>query len=274
LARRRSLAPNVDATMNVTRLPPWLFGIIIVSGSVLLSIFGLFLFRRFVARRLQLSDSLNNQVIFFASIIAMFYSLTSGMIAVGTWTTYRQIENVVSAEATAIGCLYRDVTGYPEPSRTLLQGEIRAYTVYILTEAWPLQRRGFPTDEATRRLTKMEQDLIQFEPATSGQQILHSQVLTQYNDVAGLRRQRLHAIGGGLPSVMWSVVLIGALLAITATYFLEINPTLHFIMTGFLSMFIGLIVFVIASLDRPLSGPLAIDSHPYQLVLDRLIDLK
>ena len=31
---------------------------------------------------------------------------------------------------------------------------------------------------------------------------------------------------------------------------------------------------VIASLDRPLSGPLAIGSRPYQLVLDRLIDLK
>jgi hypothetical protein len=39
-------------------------------------------------------------------------------------------------------------------------------------------------------------------------------------------------------------------------------------------MFIGLVVFVIACLDQPLSGPLAIDSHPYQLVLDRLIDLK
>jgi hypothetical protein len=42
-------------------------------------------------------------------------------------------------------------------------------------------------------------------------------------------------------------------------------------MTVFLS---GLIVLVIAILGRPLSGPLAIDSHPYQLILDRLIDLK
>jgi hypothetical protein len=98
--------------------------------------------------------------------------------------------------------------------------------------------------------------------------------MTQYNEVAALRRQRLHGIGGGLPSVMWSVVLIGALLTITVTYLLEINRKLHFILTGFLSMFIGLIVFVIASLDRPLSGPLAIGPRPYQLVLDRLIDLK
>src|SRR3954467_3247911 len=100
-----------DAGINLLRLPPWLFGVIVVSAFVLLSIGGLFLFHRLLAHRLQLSDHLKTQIIFFASIIAMFYSLTAGMIAVGVWTTYRQVEHVVSAEATAIGCLYRDVTG-------------------------------------------------------------------------------------------------------------------------------------------------------------------
>jgi hypothetical protein len=260
--------------MNLLRLPPWIFGIIIVSAFVILSTVGLFLFQRLAHRRLQLSQHLNHQIIFFASMIGMFYSLTAGMIAVGVWTTYRQMENVVSSEATSIGCLYRDISGYPEPSRTQIQGEVRTYVDFLLTKAWPLQREGLATDEATRKLTRLEALLVQFEPTTSGQQILHSQVMTQYNEVAALRRQRLHGIGGGLPSVMWSVVLIGALLTITVTYMLDINRKLHFIMTGFLSMFIGLVVFVIASLDRPLSGPLAIDSHPYQLVLDRLIDLK
>jgi len=260
--------------MNLSQMPTWLFGVVVVTTFVVLAIVGLYLFQRLLAGRLQLSEHLNGQVIFFASMIGMFYSLTAGMIAVGTWTTYRQMENVVSSEATSIGCLYRDISGYPEPSRSQLQGEVRSYVEFLLNKAWPLQRQGLPTDEATRKLTRLEALLVQFEPTTSGQQILHSQVMTQYNEVAALRRQRLHGIGGGLPSVMWSVVLIGAVLTITVTYLLDINRKIHFIMTGFMSMFIGLIIFVIASLDRPLSGPLAIDSHPYQLVLDRLIDLK
>ena len=73
---------------------------------------------------------------------------------------------------------------------------------------------------------------------------------------------------------MWSVVLLGALLVLGITYLLRVQRTVQFVLTGCLAMFIGLVVFVIASLDRPLSGPLAIDSHPYQMVLDRLIDLK
>ena len=255
-------------------LPPWLCGVIIVSSFVVLSIIGLALFQRLTVGRLHLTEEMNNDIIFFASAIAVFYSLTVGLIAVGVWTTYTEVENTVSAEATAIGCFYRDISGYPEPTRTRLQTQVREYTVFLIEQAWPAQRRGKSTDVATRRLSALEQDLVRFEPATLGQQVLHAETFRQYNDVAGLRRKRLHAIGAGLPSVMWSVVLFGAFLTITVTYLLKMQRIVHFVLTGFFAMFIGLVVFVITSLDQPLSGPLAIDSGPYQLVLNRLIDLK
>ena len=255
-------------------LPPWLCGVIIVSSFVVFSIIGLALFQWLIVGRLRLTEEMNNDIIFFASAIAVFYSLTVGLIAVGVWTTYSQVENTVSAEATAIGCFYRDISGYPEPARTTLQAQVREYTVFLIEQAWPAQRRGKSTDVATRRLSTLEQELVRFEPATLGQQVLHAETFRQYNDVAGLRRKRLHAIGAGLPSVMWSVVLFGAFLTITVTYLLKMQRIVHFVLTGFFAMFIGLVVFVITSLDQPLSGPLAIDSGPYQLVLDRLIDLK
>ena len=255
-------------------LPPWLCGVIIVSSFVVFSIIGLALFQWLIVGRLRLTEEMNNDIIFFASAIAVFYSLTVGLIAVGVWTTYTEVENTVSAEATAIGCFYRDISGYPEPTRTRLQTQVREYTVFLIEQAWPAQRRGKSTDVATRRLSALEQELVRFEPATLGQQVLHAETFRQYNDVAGLRRKRLHAIGAGLPSVMWSVVLFGAFLTITVTYLLKMQRIVHFVLTGFFAMFIGLVVFVITSLDQPLSGPLAIDSGPYQLVLDRLIDLK
>jgi hypothetical protein len=73
---------------------------------------------------------------------------------------------------------------------------------------------------------------------------------------------------------MWNVVLIGAALVIGITYLIQIEPSVQLILTGCFAMFIGLVVFVIASLDRPLSGPLAIDSRPYRIVRDRLMDLQ
>ena len=68
--------------------------------------------------------------------------------------------------------------------------------------------------------------------------------------------------------------MLGAFPTITVTYLLKMQRIVHFVLTEFFAMFIGLVVFVIISLDQPLSGPLAIDSGPYQLVLDRLIETR
>jgi hypothetical protein len=190
---------------------------------------------------------------------------------VGVWNSYSNVEDIVSAEAASIACIYRDAGGYPEPIRHELQSQIRGYTEFIITQAWPAQALSQVTDDTTRRLNQLEQTLVQFEPATAG---LHTETLHQMNEVSALRRKRIHSIGSGLPSVMWASILIGAVLTISVTYFLQIERVVQAVLNGFLAMFIELIVFVIACLDEPLSGLLAIDSHPYQLVLDRLIDLK
>ncbi len=120
----------------------------------------------------------------------------------GVWTNYSQVENTVSAEATPIGCFYRDISGYPDPARTQLQAQVREYTVFLIEQAWPAQRRGKSTDVATRRLSALEQELVRFEPATLGQQVLHTETFREYNEVAGLRRQRLHAILSGKSQMM------------------------------------------------------------------------
>ena len=258
---------------HLLHLPAWLCGVIIVAAFVILAVTGLPLFKWLTQGRLHLTEEMNNDIIFFASAIGVFYSLTVGLIAVGVWTTYNSVEDIVSAEATAISCFYRDVSGYPEPARSELQSEVRGYTEFIINQSWPIQARGEIPDDATRLVTAIQDRLVRFEPATTGQELLHAETLHQFNEVAAMRRKRLHSIGGGLPSVMWSVVLLGAFLTISVTYLLKIERVVHVVLTAFLAMFIGLVVFVIASLDQPLSGPLSIDSRPYRLVRDRLIDL-
>lgn len=255
-------------------LPLWLLGSIVIGGFVALSIAGLVLFKAVVERRFRLTEEMNNDVIFFASAIGVFYSLTVGLIAVGVWTTYTEVKDIVSAEAATIGALYRDVSGYPEPPRSLLQAELRSYTEQVITVAWPAQARGEIRDEGTRLLTTFQREIASFEPATSGQEIIHAQALEKFNDLVTLRRLRVDAVSDGLPGVMWSIVLVGALLSIGVTFLLKIQRGAQIVLTGMLALFIGLVVFVIASLDQPLSGPLAISPAPYQLVLDRLIDLR
>ncbi|HEX5689994.1 MAG TPA: DUF4239 domain-containing protein [Roseiflexaceae bacterium] len=255
-------------------LPVWLVGTLVVGGFVVIAMGGLLAFQRGTRKSLRLTEEMNNDIIFFASAIGVFYSLTVGLISVGVWTTYSEVQDVVSAEAAAIGALYRDVSGYPEPDRSGLQQTLRTYTVQIITITWPAQMQGQIVDDGTRLLTTFQDELYRYEPATAGQQVLHAETLRQFNELITLRRERVDAVGSGLPGVMWWVVLFGAFLTIGATYLLKIQRGVHLVLTGMLALFIGLVVFVIVSLDQPLSGPLAISPAPYQLVLDRLIDLR
>jgi hypothetical protein len=258
----------------IQHLPIWLYGMIIVGGFVLASVGGLLLYHRLTRNRLDLPEDMNNDVIFFASAIGVFYSLTVGLIAVGVWSNYAEVQNTVSAEAASSAALYRDVSGYPTPLRSELQQALQAYTLFVINEEWPAQYQGTILDGGTRLLDDFQTRLFDFEPETAGQEAIHIEALREYNELVVFRRERVDAVNGGLPGVMWNIVLFGAFLTITVTYLLQIRPDVHMVLTAFLAAFIGLVVFTMAGLDKPLSGPLAISPESYQVVLDRLIELR
>src|SRR5439155_806478 len=91
-----------------------------------------------------------------------FYRLTVGLIAVGVWSNYSSVSDIVSSDAANIASMYRDVSGYPELIRTDLQGQVRGYTEFIIDQAWPAQMRGEYTDDGTRRLNKLAQTIAAF----------------------------------------------------------------------------------------------------------------
>ena len=114
--------------------------------------------------------------------------------------------------------------------------------------------------------------MISFEPATDGQKILHAEALRAYNNMIQARRLRLDAVNTGLPGVMWAVVLVGAVIGLTASFFFKVDDArLHGIFVTLLAGFMGLVIFMILALDQPFRGDLGISSQAYQLIYDHLM---
>ena len=64
----------------------------------------------------------------------------------------------------------------------------------------------------------------------------------------------------------------GAFIGLSAAFFFRVeDPRLHMIEVLLLAIFIGLVIFMILSLDRPFRGDLGIPSDPYKLVYDQLM---
>jgi uncharacterized protein DUF4239 len=253
-------------------LPLVISGPVIVGSLCLFAIGGLLLVRRRVLPRLRIHDEDAHFSGAMVHSVMVFYGLALALIAVNVFGTYADVSKIISQEATALAVLYRDVSAYPQPIRSQLQKELRDYVEYVIREAWPLQQHGQIPSGGVERMNRFQEMLFTFEPATEGQKILHAEALRAYNNMIQARRLRLDAVGIGLPSVMWIVILAGAAISLNAAFFFKVEDVrLHGILVTLLAMFIGLVIFMTLALDRPFRGDLGVRPEPYQLIYDQLM---
>jgi hypothetical protein len=257
----------------IHEIPTWVSAIVLLALFVGIAIFGLSSTRGWMRRRGVHALIDNNVVGWMFSAMLAIYAITIGLTAVACWSNSVAASNVASLEAAQIAAVYRDVDGYPEPVRSELQSRLRDYLQDVVDAAWPAHRRGLVSHSGTLKLDDFQRVLYAFEPTTEGQKIVHAEALDAFNRVVETRRQRLEAVGREIPGTLWSVVLIGAALAISASWVFTLESIeLHAVMSGLLAAMIGLLVFFIAVTDRPFHGANGIAPDAYRLVLRDLLD--
>jgi uncharacterized protein DUF4239 len=264
-------------------VPSWLYQIsplqsalVMVAFIEIVSLVGLFLARRFMIPKLHYSEGVNDAVSGTVQAIGVFYGITVGLIAVGVWNTHSSSSELVSKEAASIAALHRNIREYPAPLRDELHSKLREYTVFIIEQAWPAQRRGEgqTLSGGAKILDDFQHKLYAFEPSTPGQIALHEETLSAYNALIEYRRLRIDAVGNGLSSVMWAVIWVGAVISIGVAYFYNIeDPKLHAMLIALMGGLLAMVLFMIIINDKPFYGHGSISSDPYKLILDRLIDI-
>ena len=251
--------------------------LVIVGAAILIllcafALGGLSIFSRQILPRLKLGPEESVFTSAMMQAVMVFYGLAVALIAVSVWQTHTDAAGTISGEASALGVLYRHVGGYPEPLRSQLRQDLREYLDYVIHEAWPLQRRGLVPSGGVEKVNDFEVKLVTFEPATEGQKLLHGETLRAYSQMIEARRLRLDAVLTGLPGVLWFVIVIGALVSLSSTFFFQVEDArLQRIQVVLLALFIGLLIFIIFALDRPFRGDLGLQPDPYQLIYDQLM---
>jgi Protein of unknown function (DUF4239) len=135
-----------------------------------------------------------------------------------------------------------------------------------------VQRRGQVPSAGIERINRFQEMLVNFEPATERQKILHAEAFRAYNTMIQARRMRLDAVSTGLPGVMWTVVLMGAVISLGASFLFQVDDVrLHVMLVTLLAMFIGMVIFMTMALDRPVRDDLGVRPDPYQLIYDHLM---
>ena len=253
-------------------LPTWLFGLLTVAVTVAVGLIGFQATRKWV-RQVHGAEHSHNEIVgFYLGAVCLFYGITLGLVAVGTWEAYSDVDNKVGEEASALAALYRNVSSFPDPKRAELQADLREYTRQVIDVAWPLQRRGIVPQNAAGTLEALQTHLASFEPTTEGQKTRYAETYREFDRIVELRRIRLKSVVAGLPMPLWSVVLVGAFLNIAVTWFFDMrSQSMHFWMTIMFSGLLGLLIFLLAAMDNPFRGEIGVGPEAFELVYKQLM---
>jgi hypothetical protein len=201
----------------------------------------------------------------------VFYGLTLGLIAVATWQNFMDVDKLVAQEAATLRVLHANVSSYPSVVRGALNQGLLAYTDFIVEEEWPAQHRGVLLGIGQEQLLAFRRPLMAFDPQSEGEKILHQQTLQSFDRYLELRGTRLSHVGAGVPPLVWLVLIVGAVVSVAITYCFTMRSLGgHLVLTGVLSGFLSLLIFLILMMDYPFRGEFAVGSGDFEVAREQM----
>ncbi len=253
-------------------IPNWELFLVMLGVFAIVSLGGLYLTRPLVRRIVDGSDKYNDVTNYYFTAIGVLYGLTLGLIAVGTWQNFNDVDSKVAKEANSLGALYRDLDGYPAGLRYEAENLLREYAKVVIETEWPAHRNGNVLDLGDAILENFENKIMAFEPARESEKIAHAEVIQSLGELVGNRSFRVQSVQVALPGVLWAVVLIGAVINIGITYFFWLdNVCLHSLLVVAFSSALAMLIFLTAAMDNPFRGEFSVSSEAFQYVLDHVM---
>jgi hypothetical protein len=242
-------------------LPTLLGAIVVCAVFVVPTLIGSYLLQPYVARMFQGERDINTVLGFLLNAFALYFGVLLALLSIAVFENHNKAEDTVVGEAAALIKLYRDLRGYPEPVRTQLAGQLHKYVDEVIGPGWAIQARGEVNPKETAILSEFHRIVSQFQPANAGQGIRYGETLRALDGFVEARRLRISAAERAIPRIMWFIVLVGAAMNVAVIWMFDLRRSTHAVIGGTISMFVGLVIYMVAVLDRPFNGSNGLQPH-------------
>lgn len=235
-------------------LPVIVGAVIVCAAFVIPTLIGSFVLQPSVARVFRGESDTNTILGFLLNAFALYFGVLLALLSIAVFENYSKAEDAVNREAAGLIKLYRDVLVYPRPERDEMGAILHRYVDQVVGDGWKTQALGEVDLREVRLMNELHRRLAIFQPSNMSESLLHAQTLRTLDEFVEARRLRISAGGSAIPRIMWVVVLMGAVMNACVIWMFDLRPTTHAIIGGTLSLFIGLVIYMIAVLDAPFSG--------------------
>lgn len=237
-------------------VPGILLGPLIVLGTVAASLGGLLLVRRKVT--LATLEKHNDVAGFIIAVIGALYAVVLAFVVINVWEQFEVAKADASREAEVVDLLYADANFLPDHME-IIQKDLRGYAESVINDEWKeMSIHHSDSPKTDRQIDVLFKDFRATRPATP-QATFYAESAKLLYELADLRRRRVDASGNQLPSVLWTVLIMGGVITIGFTYFFGVSHFgSHVLMVAALAAMIAVMLFLILSLDLPFSGDLQV----------------
>ena len=249
-------------------MPTWLLAAIIVGGFAAFALMSHYLMRAFSRGRWRESSGTIGVVV---TSTATLYAVLLAMIAVAAWGNYSETEARVREEANIAGNIYRDAEGLPAAERDATRRMLRDYVTLVVDKEFPVMRQGGRPNATSDVVAALMVRSLRFRPSNLGEANVQAREFEEINRMFELRRVRQETVRKGLLTVLWWVVIAGGLVTILMTTLLITEDDwLSYLLCAGMAVMIGMMVFLIVAVDRPLMGAVSVDSTAFRQVEERM----
>jgi Protein of unknown function (DUF4239) len=246
-----------------------LSGAFILLAALMLSVGGLALVYRFVpVSFLQAHYGATGAI--YAALYVMF-GISLGFSLFLVWQQFEAARLTVEREAAAVQRLYWLAESYPDPDRSNVQELAVSYARGEVQEEWPLMDKGQISPHAEKCAHQLARAVRELSPKTKVQSELYADALVRLDVQRENRALRTIEVREGIPSVVWVVLLSGAVITVGFTYLFAMRSfKLHAVATGALTVVVVLLLFTVGVLDYAYAGDVRVGPGAFELALKEM----
>jgi hypothetical protein len=250
-------------------LPFWVVNMLLVLGTPVLSVAGLYAVRRTVSPE-SLKEH-HDVAGFILAIVGVIYAVLLAFVVLVVWERYEDARVHVEQESNGVVDVYRLAHGLEPKTRQQVRASVRLYAESVIQEEWPVMQRGSMSDQTSHTLDLLWRRCTDAKVSGDREPVVLGEVLDRMTEVSDNRRLRLLSARTGVPPAMWVVLFFGGAATISFTYFFGLEKfKTQAAMTAILAVTVGLVLYLISSLEYPFSGRLGIRPEAMEYALNRL----
>ena len=250
----------------------WVVGFLVVLASIMLAVAGVFIVRRqsWYHRLDSHSDYLN----YIYAVIGLIYGVFLAFTTIAVWQEYSDAEKSVNTEVTDLSMLWRDAQQLDSSTRTSIQTHLISYCDAVINSEWKtMSEMHKKSKEADEQYEALWSTMYKCNETDQTKQIYYTQCLTMLNNLGQHRRLRVMYSTAELPLVLWSFLVLGAVITICFPYlFYTAHPKLQSIAIGILTALIAASLFLALSLQHPFSGDISVKPAAFELLKANLVE--